>query len=57
MSGTGLLVRFDIHKLVDHKLVDVGCVAVTPDYQCEASDHIHTDCDDGRILTGWSHET
>ena len=38
----GLLLRSDIHKLFD-----AGYVTVTPDYQFEVSDHIHTDFDDG----------
>ena len=38
----GLLLRSDIHKLFD-----AGYVTVTPDYEFEVSDHIHTDFDDG----------
>ena len=34
----GLLLRSDIHKLFD-----AGYVTVTPDYQFEVSDHIHTE--------------
>ena len=43
----GLLLRSDIHKLFD-----AGYVTVTPDYQFEASDHIHTDFDDGEHYYG-----
>ena len=43
----GLLLRSDIHKLFD-----AGYVTVTPDYQFEVSDHIHTDFDDGEHYYG-----
>ena len=37
-----LLLRSDIHKLFD-----AGYVTVTPDYEFEVRDHIHTAFDDG----------
>ena len=38
----GMLLRSDVHRLFD-----AGYVTVTPDYQFEVSDHIHTAFDDG----------
>ena len=38
----GMLLRSDVHRLFD-----AGYVTVTPDYQFEVSNHIHTDFDDG----------
>lgn len=43
----GLLLRSDVHKLFD-----AGYVTVTPDYQFEVSDRIHTDFDDGEHYYG-----
>ena len=36
------ILRSDVHRLFD-----AGYVTVTPDYQFEVSDHIHTAFDDG----------